>query len=112
MWFLTGKNDFVLAGLLAPADQSYGNRHLWPFNKLLHSAKAQESTASLDFCGFKVGSKSVKTEAVKGNADCMANVKDLRLHGVSFEEAVKRLLNAPPPPSSKKARGAKPKRKK
>jgi hypothetical protein len=30
--------------------------------------------------------------------------KDLRLHGVTFEEALRRLVSAPPHPKSKKAK--------
>jgi len=41
----------------------------------------------------------------------MPKVKDLRLHGISFEDAVKRMLHAPPPPTSKKAKASKPARK-
>jgi hypothetical protein len=34
----------------------------------------------------------------------MPKAIDLRLHGISFEEAMKRLANTPPPPTSKKAK--------
>ncbi|MGA2241723.1 MAG: hypothetical protein ABSH11_06755 [Verrucomicrobiota bacterium] len=44
----------------------------------------------------------------------MPKAIDLRLHGISFENAMKHLANTPPPPTSKKAKAAakKPKRKK
>jgi len=39
--------------------------------------------------------------------------EDLRVHGVSFEDAMKRMIATPPPPTSKKSKAAvKPKRKK
>ena len=34
----------------------------------------------------------------------MPKAIDLRLHGISFEDAVKRMLNTPPLPKSKKAK--------
>jgi hypothetical protein len=45
----------------------------------------------------------------------MPKAIDLRVPGLSFEDAVKQLINTPPPPSSKSAKLAaakKPKRKK
>jgi len=45
----------------------------------------------------------------------MPKAIDLRVPGLSFEDAVKRMINTPPPPSSKSAKLAtakKPKRKK
>jgi hypothetical protein len=44
----------------------------------------------------------------------MPKAIDLRLHGIGFEDAVKRFINTPPMPSSKPAKRAaqKPKRKK
>jgi hypothetical protein len=44
----------------------------------------------------------------------MPKAIDLRLHGISFEAAMKRFINTPPMPSSKSAKRAaqKPKRKK
>jgi hypothetical protein len=39
--------------------------------------------------------------------------EDLRVHGVSFEQAVKRMIATPPPPTSKKAKlAAKPAKRK
>ncbi|MGD0206916.1 MAG: hypothetical protein ABSC89_04840 [Verrucomicrobiota bacterium] len=34
----------------------------------------------------------------------MPSAIDLRLHGVKFEDAVKRMIATPPPPTSKKAK--------
>jgi hypothetical protein len=34
----------------------------------------------------------------------LAKAIDLRLQGISFEDAMKRLANTPPPPTSKKAK--------
>jgi len=59
------------------------------------------------------GRKVVKSGQVKLKT-YMPKAIDLRLHGISFENAMKHLANTPPPPTSKKAKAAakKPKRKK
>jgi len=55
------------------------------------------------FFVFNAGREVVKSRQVKLK-DQMPKAIDLRLHGISFEDAMKRLENTPPPPTSKKSK--------